>query len=94
MAYLNDDDLMRLIREIKDYVNSSENYSYVELEEYARLNNQEWYDALKHSRTLRGHIANYLQGARRKQIYNGEHPRTRLQSVDKIIKEREERGEL
>ncbi len=89
MAYLNNDDLVRIYREIKHFAKEEKNYSYIEIKEYARLNNPEWYDALQHSGKLKEILSPYLKSARRQQRLNGEKPRTLKESIDKIIEERD-----
>lgn len=89
MAYLDDDDLIRIYREIKRYAKEENNYSFIEIKEHARLNNPEWYDALQHSGKLKAILSPYLNSARRQQRLNGEKPRTLKESIDKIIEERD-----
>ena len=89
MAYLNKEDLTRIFKEIRLFVKAENNYSYIELKDYALKNNAEWYDALEHSAELRNLLSSYLKSARRQQVNFGQKPRTLKESFDKIIEERD-----
>ncbi len=72
-----------LLKQILDYVETIQNFSYYELKYYAENNRPDWAAVLKHkpSRTC---IAEYLRGRRRECRRNGIPQPTLYESMRKI----------
>lgn len=66
------------------------NYSYVELEEYARVNRVDWYYIINHCRGVRLYIARQLRNYREIQKIKGEKPRTLAESLAIVKKSQED----
>lgn len=81
-------DIEIIVGEILEYCEKEQNYSYVELREYARINNLDWCSAFrrKNSGIL---LSECFKGARRELREKGIHQPTLRESMDKIIKQRE-----
>lgn len=74
-----------LVKEMIEYCNDKQNYSYYELKDYAIKNRPDWEEVLrkKHPREC---IALYLHSAIRKCRSEGIHHRTLIESIEHICK--------
>ena len=68
-----------------EYCEKEQNYSYVELIDYARKNKSDWIITLK-NKNARMVISEYLKSERRKQKKEGIQQPTLKESLDKIYK--------
>ena len=78
-------DVEILVKEIIEYCDKEQNYSYVELREYAKREKSDWSGVLNNKNT-RMIISEYLKGMRKELKKKGIHQPTLEESLNKIYK--------
>lgn len=81
-------DIDIIVDEILEYCEKEQNYSYVEMREYARINNLDWCSAFRRKNSGL-FLSEYFKGARRELREKGIHQPTLRESMDKIDRQRE-----
>jgi hypothetical protein len=79
-------DIATIVEEIIEYCNKEQNYSYLELREYAIKNKLDWSWALS-NKNARMAISEYLKGKRKKLKSIGIQQHTLEESLNKLYKQ-------